>query len=380
MWLEKNPLATYSELAGAFGISPPTAKTRLAELMSSNNQAVYGVSATLNLNKLGLELHSFRISLGSENKAKGFRTLEKIADSHPYTSFFNRCFGGSDVGALMQFTIPENSSPMLVKLIGLLQDFLDIRSVRHFGDPLFTKDTFPDIRYWVNGDWNFDFFYWLELTSEAEPPSIPAIQSVLHDLTIIDIILLRELMIDARRKQVQIRNDIQKSSVYSISEKSLFTESQRKHISQRLTWLNSHGVVNGYRLRYNKDMLGLNNQILFSGKLSKKRQEEIISLLEHHPIPFRSSCRLFRDGTFFWWMNLPPKHTSEAVNFVNEISTQTEIHLLDVNPVHSKTYPLWHRNFEPKIGFPSWKVSTDWMIYSPLSVAFQDVDEKISIF
>jgi len=54
----------------------------------------------------------------------------------------------------------------------------------------------------------------------------------------------------------------------------------------------------------------------------------------------------------------------EIMNFIFELTNSLDTMMLDTSINYSRTYPLWHRNFEEKE--KTWINDEDWIIKRPL--------------
>ena len=340
LYLQKHPLATNAEIASAIGKTPPTVKRWLDRLMTGVDRAIISVSGILNPQRVGMEMHSYVIELQGKNSPKTFEVLKRLGDVHPYTSYQNRIFGSQN-GMLMQFTLPSGTSPYMDEMFDELIETTSINRVTHYWQADYSVESFPELSKYRGGYWDFKFSEWLDSTPQNGEVMNADHTSVLDKMSLVDFALIRELMINSRRKQVDIVNDIKSSPLYSEEIKNQLT--QRK-VSRRIEFINELKIISSYRLLYNRARFKLFNHLFFSGYMSDENRSRVQAAMSN--LPFRSSFSYFSsDQRFVWWINLPPEQSSDAMNTIFSISREMQMAILDNNPQHLIFYPLWHGNF-----------------------------------
>ncbi len=340
LYLQKHPLASNAEIASAIGKTSPTVKRWLDRLMTGVGRAIISVSGILNPRRVGMEMHSYVIELPGKNSPKTFETLKRLGDVHPYTSYQNRIFGAQN-GMLMQFTLPSGTSPYMDDMFDELIETTSINRVTHYWQADYSLESFPELSKYRGGYWDFKFNEWLDSSHQDGEDVDTESTSVLDKMTLMDFALIRELMINSRRKQVDIVKDIRRSPLYSEEIKNRLT--QRK-VSRRVEFINESKIISSYRLLYNRAKFKLFNHLFFSGYMSDENRSKVQVAMDE--LPFRSSFSYFSsDQRFVWWINLPPEQSSDAMNTIFSISREMQMAVLDNNPQNLIFYPLWHGNF-----------------------------------
>ncbi len=357
--LQNDPLLSYTDISKKMEITAPTAKSWIESLISE--KLILGVNGIVDINKLGLENHTYKISI--ENSEETFKMLDYLAEIHPYTYYKNYFFGGSS-GIFIQFNLPVGAKKKIDDLFSKLHKISGINKIINFSGYNIDINTYPKINNFSNGRWIFNFDHWFEETDIKELKLDNNKESLLHKLYIEDVIIAREIRIEARRKQIDIIKSIleNKNNNYNKSEVKLFDTSRKRQVSRRFEFIRKNNIVNHYQLRYNRDKFKLYNQLLFTGILKEGMVNQLINALNTNPPPFRSNFKLFDYNSFTWWIDLPPHHISPFTNFLYSLSSKMELSMLDSK--HIRSYPLWHRNFIYGDN-NSWKKSKKWIIEEP---------------
>lgn len=325
--LQKDPLANFVDIAKKLNSTPPTAKRRMEELMGieGTERYILGVSAIPNVNRIGLEDHTYFVDIEPDSNNNSIKKLFEVADYHPYTSYQNRCFG-SVTGSMLQFNIPHDTENYMDKLFKELKDHINIKKVHHYDHPDVKLNSYPEIKQWKSDHWDFNFTNWFEEAqsdenTEKQSSEAPSSESLLQELEMTHVILLREQMINSRRKQVELMADIRNSSQYSVEEKTLFEKDKQRQVSRDLEFLTNEKIITGHQLLYDRVKFGIFNQLAFYGEMSSEMKDKIIHAFDSnkYKLPFRSQLSFYKEK-YLWWLNLPPIHSSQAMNFVFNIS------------------------------------------------------------
>ncbi len=360
LFLQAHPLATFPEIAKKLGITPQTARRWFDQLHSGSPRIIINATAQIAPHLIGLENHTYFIS----TNILGANALHELGRAHPYTTFQNRIFGHFN-GILLQFYMPKDGSSLLDRLFEHMSLHFPILEILHFPHPPIELESFPRIEKWKDGKWDFDFASWLDEPHEINDVETQASSPLLNRLSMTDIILIRELMTNARRKQVQIMNGVVNNPIYSIEEKQLFSENRQRTISRRMAFLKKSGIITGYRLLFDRNYFQIFNQILFTGKMNLQIFHQIENQFRNGSLPFRSNFKYYpQTRDFLWWINLPPNQTSDCINFIYEHSTKMNLYLLDTTPNHSLSYPIYHRNFNETE--KKWNTDIEYAVNRPL--------------
>ena len=370
LFLQAHPLATFPEIARKLEITPQTARRWFDQLHTGTPRVIINATAQIEPKLIGLENHTYFLSTNTI----GADALHDLGMVHPYTTFQNRVFGHFN-GILLQFYMPEGGSFLLDKLFERLSLHFPILDIIHFSHPPIELESFPHIEKWKNGRWEFDFSSWLNGETDfsrnenADPPSL------LHRLSMTDVILIREMMTNARRKQVQIMKDVINNPLYSKEEKRLFAEDRQRTISRRMAFLKKSGIITGYRLLFDRNYFQIFNQVLFIGKMNLSTFHQIEGQFRNASLPFRSNLKYYpQTRDFLWWINLPPNQTSDCINFIYGHTTKMNMFLLDTIPDHSLSYPIYHRNFDEDA--KKWNLSIEYAVHHPLGQVLGDTLKK----
>lgn len=369
--LQKSPMSSFSDIGEKLQISPSTAKKKYRSLKGDfgNEKIIHGVNGIIDLGKIGLENVTMKISIDNYENHNTFQILDNLAEIHPYTLYKTYYFGGTS-GLFLQFSIPKKSQENISKLFSRIRNETTINDITLFIDPINEINTYPDIDRYINGKWKFNFDRWMtENTPEMEITKNTTI-SLLNRLLLEDIIILREMKIEARRKQVDIITSIQnnKNNMYSKNEIDLFNMDRRRQLSRRFEFIKQNKIISTFHLRYNLEKFRLFNQFLFMGVLKPDYSDMIVKKLQTIPPPFRSNFKIYDNNRFLWWINLPPELISSFSNFLYKICDKMELNMLDDK--HTRTYPIWHRNFVTDKNGIYWKSSHTWMVDNPLNQLF----------
>jgi len=208
--LQENPLAPASKLAKLVNLSTPTIITRL-ELLKKD-KSYYNVFANLLPDTLDLEIVDVLIEIDSLENVEYFE--KQICYNHPFTLFRIRCFGNFN-GLYVQFRIPKNSLELLLDLLDSLKKknrimHYIIPKIQLGAETIYTK---ANLKNWEERlmRWNFDWNTWIQkLTSVSSKRSerTPK-KSQLQKLDELDIALLQELTMGARRKNTEIMDSLE---------------------------------------------------------------------------------------------------------------------------------------------------------------------------
>jgi len=267
----------------------------------------------------------------------------------------------------VQIYRPINSNIAYTDLFDRISDEFNIQRLIHLPQMDYGVDSYPELHYWKSGKWEFNFYNWFENGTEEKinlthRNDIPNFQT---ELELPHVILLRELSNDSRRKQVEFMDQIQLSDEYNMNEKALFVREKQREVSRYQDFIAQKELISNYYLLYNRQTFGIFNQVAFIGRMNKNDLTKLLAMVNssENPLPFRSKLGV-KDDQFFWWINLPPHHSMEAMNFVFELADTLDTMMLDTSLNYSRTYPLWHRNFIEEER--AWMENEDWLIKNPL--------------
>lgn len=359
-FLQRSPMATFVQVAEFLGITPPTAKRKFLQLTNGQKGVIKNVVAKPNLHCLEMKKWTLILFFNDwKSFNRWIQELYQFALDHPYTSYINQVYGSRN-GTILQFNIPEKGEQEFFHTITYLKDILGADMIL-FKDEDFRFETKINLNHWEGRSWEFDFEKWF--FGNQNPPwrdehqFQPTDPSILGRMRMEDIIIIRELMINSRRKHTEIIEDINQSEEYDEEEKEPFSMQRRRQISRRFEFIETHGIIEDYELLFDKRYLGIDHFLIFTGQLEKGQAKELKEKIKDPEFPFYSQLRT-KANDFYWLVHLPPALISEMTRFIFSISKTFDILHLDPKPENSFTFPIWHRNFVENQG---WKISSEWM-------------------
>ncbi len=332
--LQENPLAPASKLAQAVNLSVPTVINRL-ELLRED-KVYYKVSADLLLDTLELEIVDILIEIESLDKLTYFE--QKICYKHPYTLFRIRCFGNF-FGLYTQFRIPIKSKEWLVEFLEYLkknktiQDFTIINVLKD-SKPIYTT---TNLANWEPNlmRWNFNWENWFSKldTNNATRLKSKKENSLLNKIDNLDIALLQELTISARRKNTEIMESLK-------LDKNIVGLPQK--ISRKLQFLTKKAIAQ-FRVSLQWETFEIFNSFLMSCDCEKKTSYKLQNHLSNNPIPFESTFKLTEKG-FLWYVRCPASHFSNISEIIWRLCKKVDFFYLDYKS--AIYYGLWKGAFD----------------------------------
>jgi len=323
-------------------------------------EIITGAYAEINYGKIGLERHSFLVTFGSPNTSDNIKIFSKFCDEYPYTNFRNLTYGAIN-GMYVIFTIPKLSVAeyWLIESLQHLQTKGIIKSYTHFPRLKKVISSKGNLNHWDPNThrWDVDLDQIAQVLTNSDPIEEPPVtdddQSILDDLSTFDLILIREMMNDARRSQKEILDDILSSADY-INERDEIPASKQS-ISRRISNLREQGVFHSYSLYYDRSSFGIFNQLLFIAKNIELDLWRLRNIIEKNLLPF--DCALFViDEKLIFWINLPPIEALDLTELFTAHLTDLQINFFGRKPF---SYFLWHKNYDTAT--KSWKSDEDWM-------------------
>lgn len=351
--LQEQPVAPASILAKQIGVTAPTARAWLESMMK--DQVYVGVHANLRFRRMGLELDDFVLQVTSH---EALEKIEQFCWNHPYTSYRARVFGGNTQGIMLQFRQPDAARPHLLKAFDVMKrnGFIsNIRELPTLNEEYGSSFTRPRIEYW-NPDkmvWDFDWDKWWAACPkkfQSKPKTPPKLDELVI-LDELDVKIIQEISINARRKNIEIIEALHMDK----TEPGI-----QQKISSKLKRL-SEEVVESYRVYINWTHFDVYNMPIIIADAEEDETDRLISYLSTSKFPFASSIRKIKSG-FIWSARLPSAHLSELVSFVWKLTKKHEILIIDYK--HSKVYGLWAETFDGKTN--SWKTDREFCLDKPL--------------
>ena len=264
--------------------------------------------------------------------------LEKFAQNHPYITYFARIFGEM-TGMYFQFRIPYGTLDLIKNL------FLTLKHKDHLDDfhflqfDMISKITSFDLTKWnfENYTWNFDWNQWFQIENigdSSQSPSNPSKESITW-LQKKDIALLNKLIVNARRPNTQIKEELSKIK-YTMSDSTLTRRKKR---------LEDECIL-GYHVQINPHIFDVANTVLIWGYGPVEEITKIYLRMNSHPIPFYSTLKCEK-STFLWYIHLPTQQLSDLLHILQKVLY--EINLSFVDYPQSVVYSLDAEMFNEKI-------------------------------
>lgn len=351
--LQEQPVAPASALAKQVGVSAPTARAWLDTL--EKEQVFVGVHTNLRSRQIGLELDDFVLQVNSH---EALLKIEQFCESHPYTSYRARVFGGNIQGIMLQFRQPDAARPHLLKAFEVMKKnglVSKIRELPTLNEEYGSSFTRPRIDAWnpeMMG-WVFDWDKWWAACPDKiqSKPKIPSKIDELIQLDDLDVRILQEIGTHARRKNIEI--------IEALGMDKNEPGIQQK-ISAKLKHLDEE-VIESYRVYINWTHFDVYNTPIIIAEADDEVTNRLISYLSNSKFPFGSSIRKIEAG-FIWSARLPSAHLSELISFVWKLAKSYEILIIDYK--HSQVYGLWAETFDSKC--KAWRTDREFCLDTPL--------------
>lgn len=257
--LYDNPLGDINSLSRLARMSPATFARNLKKLQAEGILDKRGfVSAQVSYSAVGLELVAVFTDVPQENR----EIVEKMCDIHPYSAYRVRCFGSTN-GVFALFAVPTGSVSLLLQLMDTLkkkETFTDYHWHRLLNQQIYTE---ADFRLYNNrtGTWNFGWDVWSKIMDEGDSFELQECPpSVLHQMTAVDMKILKQLSIDARKEKKDIAKDVGVPAY---------------HLSRRLKFYRQNNVNGAYRILFGLTSLNLVTPALAECVVDAQAKERI---------------------------------------------------------------------------------------------------------
>ena len=362
LFIQDEPLATLSQIAMHIGMSVSNISARLHRL-EHEYKLFHGVQIDLQNDALKLGIFDFIFHV--KNTKSLILLEEKFGHFHPYLRYRSRCSGFKN-GLYLQFRAPKDGLNYIEELAGILVDkgildnFQYIKRAPNY-NPIRVSSS---LRSWdpSKKNWKFDWNNWKKRykdISDSIPSNKEQVESILSELSELDIKLLAELTLDARNKNVDIIKKIGLQLKPGTAQK----------VSRRIRFLKEQ-VIKNYRVNLQWTDFFLYQSIIVRGYCNNGVAYKIYNYINNNDeesirFPFRCNYFLTDDG-FFWYVRAPPPHLSELTDFVWEVCPDFELYSIDYK--NSQVYGLWDQTFDAER--KAWKVSYDFMIDNVIKEMF----------
>ncbi len=297
------------------------------------------------------------------------KLLERLLFIHPYTLYHSRIFGGEKIGLFVQFLVPLNNLTPWEKLISTLKARLLVTGVKIFrSTPYYAMSTL-DLSWWdtLVEDWTWNvnelkhFLDYLDdsnmikETFEEYKEDINS-NNLLQRIKIEDLMILRELTKNSRRKQTEIKEYINSHpEEYKIPPG---VNIDHNKVSRRIEFLEKNGLIKEYRPVYNLQKFKIFTRVLVKIDGNPEFLSKLFVAIKQRQVPFNVGMLLSNERTSaISWMTIPYRYTTPLFNWIIDNNCTIETYMLDVN--YSMLYWFWHENFD--IGNKKWKDDEDWI-------------------
>ena len=333
--LQEGPMDRLEILAKRVNLSRTAVSTHLKWLSgedSSSTKRLFRVVPDLDEDALDLQTVDVFFQTPS---LESMTHVEKLCDTHPYTKYRARCYGGgSEVFA--QFRIPKNTTHLLQKFLRLSKKngaFTSYRVLPTQNVP--SIFTVPRLEYWNNKlfTWDFNWDEWLIAPSTKKSEEIPKLpSSKLELLTKNDILILSLLTRGSRRKQRVFIEELETQGV-SISS---------QEFSRRLGVLKNN-IILRYHVYIDIDAFDLYSNVIITADCKPNFASKLKKRLQSNPLPFRSTLKI-SDDFMFWYLRLPPSHLSQLLSYLHERVDNLRLSMVDYEK--TEVYGLWSEAYD----------------------------------
>ncbi|MHA2002006.1 MAG: hypothetical protein ACTSVU_07950 [Promethearchaeota archaeon] len=337
--IQEKPQATLEELATMIPFSKSNIYKIRKNLEASKDfkKPIFTIVANLNNQKLGLQLIDIIIDA---NNIKQLQIVEKLCETHPYTSYRGHIFGDVN-GMYLQFRIPIGTINKIKELFTIFKNQKIINDFKVF--PFSNKCIKTNVRVnaWdiENFSWKFDWNEWLERPIKKKTITISEkkednfFQDVKKWLQSRDVAVLSELCSNASQKNVEIIEKIEKS-------KGIIFKPQT--FSRRIKRIQEH-CIDSFYVNVNPNAFQLITPTLIWGHGDPAKIAEIKERLLLYKIPFMSMIKTEKN-LLFWYLKLPTNYLSELIQFLRPILT--DLHFNTINYASVRTFRPWYKCFD----------------------------------
>ncbi|MFW9977316.1 MAG: winged helix-turn-helix transcriptional regulator [Candidatus Thorarchaeota archaeon] len=354
--VQEKPLATIDELSNRTGISKPTVAKRMkllegvqpSETAQHHPEGRYFTTAPIIDNQaIGLEFFGVMIETANIDN---MRSMEKIADKHPYTQYSVRCFGKYN-GLYMQFRTPIGTVDLIRELLNIMQERNTISEYsilpRDNSRSVYSN---LSVKGWDSAKmtWDFNMDKWFKFKTKKNPREQEERKPcmALEWLTKKDVHIINEVMGGARRKNLDI--------IKSLNEKGI--EITPQTFSRRYKMIQKD-CFNGFRTNFDPTIFDVYTSVIVSAEGSKQYLSDLRTQLITNPFPFFSTLRIV-ENHMFWFLRLQSAHLSNLLSNLYSNLNHVSVFLADYSS--SKVFNVWPEAFSDERN--GWITDYDFMV------------------
>ena len=346
--LESNPLISHSELAGALGVSWPTAKRKLNDLRSRG--IIKTPVAIYNIRNLGLERVTVIWLLKSIDNLK---LMEKFCDIHPYTHYRGRGYGNGFF-LFTQFDIPIEIIPLMKELCMVLEREKYVNRTEFLQSSGYQIETFPDLNFYnlEKNKWNFNWIEWQNQVDDQSDvlPKLNPPKLRLQEWTAIDFKILRELTKNPERKQTELMK------MFKLT---------RTEAHNRYNCVFKH-LISSIRSRFDRSLFNLiNTRLFWIFTNDREKIYQFFNLMDTIPPPFRLGMDILQqNGFILWGGGLQNFHEHQLAISIWKLFQTFNSYTLDTSVDASMIYWFYPENFDFNLHY--WKTDRAYVLEKPL--------------
>jgi len=338
----ENPVSSLEVIGKAANLSPSGVAKRIRSLVARGILFTKFVEAQVSYPAVDLDLQVVFV----ESSPSAWKLVEESCNMHPYTTYRVRCLGAVN-GFFLNFAIPHGTTSTLIRFLDGLKEIeaVDNYSAKMpIAQPNYsennTRDYNPSTR-----EWNFDWKAWGAKIPEYSQRLDEPQPSVLHDLDLADMKILRSLSIDAREEKKVI---CEKVGVRDYD------------LSRRLEFYERNRVIRHHKVINERSILGLVSEVILRCRASLKVTEALAGAMATQP--FQSTFYPMEEG-FVLAMNIPSPSLTTLVTIMQQYCESVETIWCD----YTSSLRYYFDN-EPSNYIPpsSWNADRDYMLESVL--------------
>jgi DNA-binding Lrp family transcriptional regulator len=354
-------------------IDQSTISRKIKKFFSDN--IVYGVQGQIEGDRLDLERDVYLLEVDDTRWKSNKQILTSFFDSHPYTAFYNTIHGFYK-GYYVEFYIPRKSQARKyikaqiseMKQQKILKSFISIQNIEpYIGSQGYFEFWDPETENWKFSENSQKLMNYLETVYEPIKPVTK--KSVLENLDIFDLSIIRELTKNSRRTQKEILDSIINPNKVILENgydpyetiRDKFPKSKQT-ISRRFQEIESQGIIMTHRLSFDRISFGLFNQALFTMKNDVHGLTSLVEAIKAKIIPFPCALNANSDYLMFW-IHCPPIQIIEISDILSSRFLNVQLSIFGRNP---HAYFFYHLNYDPETKY--WISDENYVKHQPMEV------------